>query len=311
MKTVSLGQTGEQVSALCLGAMLYGTGVSAETSKQLLDQYVDAGGSFIDTANIYAWWSGEGKGGDSEALLGEWMRERSNRSRLFIASKVGFGYGNVQQGLKASQIVSECEKSLRLLGVETIDLYYAHVDDRVTPIGETLDSFDKLVRAGKVRYIGASNYRAWRLEQADWVSQSSDLAAFCCVQQRYTYLQPRAGASFAPQVAANDDLLDYCRSRGMTLLAYSPLLSGAYTRAEREIGEQYRSEDNQRRLQALREVAAETGASPNQVILAWMLQSDPLVLPVFSASSSAQMEENLGALDVQLSPAQMERLNQL
>jgi aryl-alcohol dehydrogenase-like predicted oxidoreductase len=309
MKTVPFGQTREQVSALCLGAMYYGTSVDRETSYRLLDQYVDAGGTFIDTANIYAWWSEGGKGGESESLLGQWMKERKNRDKLFIASKVGFGYGDVKQGLKGSQIISECEKSLRRMGIETIDLYYAHVDDSNTPIGETMGAFDQLVRAGKVRRLGASNFRAWRLELAHWVSQSNELAEYNCVQQRYTYLQPRAGTSFSPQLAANDDLLDYCRRRSLTLLAYSPLLAGAYTRADKTLGDQYRSEDNQQRLQMLREVASEQEATPNQIILAWMLQSDPLVVPVFSASNEDQMKENLCALDIHLSDDQMNRLN--
>jgi aryl-alcohol dehydrogenase-like predicted oxidoreductase len=309
MKTVQLGQTGEQVSALCLGAMYYGTAVDEEMSFRLLDQYLDAGGTFIDTANIYAWWAEGGKGGESEELLCNWMKKRKNREQLFIASKVGFGYGEIKQGLKASQIVSECEKSLRKLGVDTIDLYYAHVDDRSTPLGETMESFNQLVKSGKVRHIGASNFRAWRLELAHWVSQSNDLPEYSCVQQRYTYLQPRAGTSFAPQLAANDDLLDYCRRRSMTLLAYSPLLAGAYTRPEKTIGPQYKSEDNQQRLQALREVAGALNASPNQVVLAWMLQSDPMVVPVFSASSPDQMQENLAVLKINLSEEQMKRLN--
>jgi aryl-alcohol dehydrogenase-like predicted oxidoreductase len=309
MKTVQLGQTGEQVSALCLGAMYYGTAVDEEMSFRLLDQYLDAGGTFIDTANIYAWWAEGGKGGESEELLCNWMKKRKNREQLFIASKVGFGYGEIKQGLKASQIVSECEKSLRKLGVDTIDLYYAHVDDRSTPLGETMESFNQLVKSGKVRHIGASNFRAWRLELAHWVSQSNDLAEYSCVQQRYTYLQPRAGTSFAPQLAANDDLLDYCRRRSMTLLAYSPLLAGAYTRPEKTIGPQYNSDDNQQRLKALREVAGALNVSPNQVVLAWMLQSDPMVVPVFSASNPDQMQENLAVLKINLSEEQMKRLN--
>jgi aryl-alcohol dehydrogenase-like predicted oxidoreductase len=310
VKTIQLGNTGEFVSALCLGAMYYGSSVNQEMSYRLLDQYADAGGSFIDTANIYAWWVEGHRGGDSETLLGQWMKEHHNRDQLFIASKVGFGYGDVAQGLTAQQIVSECEKSLRQMGIETIDLYYAHVDDTQTPQEETLESFDRLVKDGKVRYIGASNFRAWRLEEARWISQSRGWAEYSCVQQRHTYLPPRPGTNFGPQVAANDDLFDYCRQRPVTLLAYSPLLSGAYTRAERPLGAQYQSDDNQDRLLALRRVAEECGANLNQVILAWMLQSDPVVLPIFSASSPEQMQEDLDALNIQLSEDQMNRLNE-
>lgn len=310
MHTIQLGNTSEQVSALCLGAMYYGTTVNQQMSYQLLDQYLEAGGTFIDTANIYAWWAPGGAGGESEVLLGNWMKERKNRATLFIASKVGFGYGSVPRGLTARLMRQECEKSLRQMQVETIDLYYAHVDDLNTPMEETLEAFTQLVKEGKVRQIGASNFRAWRLEKAHNLSQRNEWAAYCCVQQRYTYLQPRAGTNFEPQLAVNDDLQDYCKQTGLTLLAYSPLLAGAYTRSDRPLAAQYLSEDNQVRLQVLRSVAEECGATPHQVILAWMMQSSPLVLPVFAASSPEQMKEDIAALDLTLSAEQMNQLNQ-
>ncbi len=307
MKTHPLGHTGVEVSSLCLGAMFFGTRTEKSASLRVLDRYVDAGGGFIDTANIYASWVEGFKGGESETLLGDWMRSRGNRSKLFLASKVGFGYPGVEKRLRASDIETECDKSLRRMGIETIDLYYAHVDDRETPLEETLQAFDKLIKAGKVRFIGASNYLAWRLEQARWISQINGWAQFCCDQQRYTYLQPVS--SVAPQVAVNDDLLDYCRVTGMTLLAYSVLLAGAYTRSDRPLPPQYIGAANQKRLIKLRTVAQETGATINQVILAWMMQSSPAVLPLIAASDEAQLDENLGALDLHLSTEQMDRLN--
>jgi aryl-alcohol dehydrogenase-like predicted oxidoreductase len=310
MKTIPLGNSGVEVSIFCLGAMYFGTRNDEASSYQLLDQYVEAGGSFIDTANIYAWWMEGYRGGESEAQLGHWMRARRNRPQLFLASKVGFLSQDVERGLRARQIETECEKSLRRLGVEAMDLYYAHVDDRKTPMTETLEAFDRLVRAGKVRLIGASNFVAWRLEEARWTSQTHSWAGYCCIQQRYTYLRPKPGASFDPQTAANDDLLDYCRARGITLLAYSPLLGGAYTRADRSLSEQYLGPDSEARLAALKAVAAEAGATPNQIVLAWMLHSAPCVIPVMAASTPEQMRENLGALEVRLSVEQMARLNQ-
>ncbi len=309
MKTLPLGNTRVEVSALCLGAMYFGSRNDKATSFQLLDQYIDADGTFIDTANIYAHWISNSSGGESETLLGEWVRERSNRSQLFIASKVGFEYSDTKRGLTAHQIESECEKSLKRLQTDTIDLYYAHVDDRNTPIEETLEAFNRLVTAGKVRFIGASNYLAWRLEEAKWVSESRNLAQYCCIQQRYTYLRPKPGINFYPQVAVNDDLLDYCRKRDITLLAYSVLLRGAYTRDDRPLPEQYIGQDSEARMAALKTVAKETGASPNQVILAWMLHSDPPVLPLIAASNPEQLQENLDALEIQLSDEQMNRLN--
>lgn len=310
MKTLPLGRTGVEVSALCLGTMHFGSRDDRETSFRLLDQYVDAGGTFLDTANIYARWVPGFVGGESETLLGEWMRQRRNRSRLFLASKVGFEMPGVPRGLKAELIEAECEKSLRRLGVETIDLYYAHVDDLNTPLEETMEAFDRLVRAGKVRFIGASNYAAWRLEEARWVSQTHGWAQYCCVQQRYTYLRPKPGATFSPQVAVNNDLLDWCRARGATLLAYSPLLGGAYTRPDRPIPSQYVGPDTDARLMALREVAEALDATPNQVVLAWMLHHDPPVIPVIGASRPEQMEENLKALEIELPPELKARLDE-
>jgi aryl-alcohol dehydrogenase-like predicted oxidoreductase len=310
MKSISLGNTGISVSALCLGAMYFGTRNDEATSYRLLDQYMDAGGSFIDTANIYAWWVDGFKGQESEALLGRWMQARKNRSRIFLASKVGFQYGDVPLGLTRKLIEAECEKSLKLLGTERIDLYYAHVDDRSTSMEETLEAFDRLVKAGKVGVIGASNFTAWRLEEARWHSQVNGWVEYCCVQQRHTYLRPKPGASFGAQLAVNADLLDYCRNRKLTLLAYSALLSGGYTRTERSISEQYLGPDSNLRLTALRQVAREKEATVNQVILAWMLHSNPIVLPLIAASTTEQLEENLKALEINLSAEDMQKLDQ-
>lgn len=310
MKTIPLGKTGAQVSAFCLGVMYYGTRVGEAMSYRLMDRYVAAGGSFLDSANIYAHWVPGFQGGESEAVVGRWMRERGNRARLFIASKVGFGYPQVAGGLRAAQIQSECEKSLKRLQTDVIDLYYAHVDDRETPLEETMAAFDRLVQAGKVRHIGASNFLAWRLEQARQVSRAHGWAEYTCIQQRYSYLRPRPGASFGAQISANDDLLDYVASEGTTLLAYSPLLNGAFTRPDRSIPEQYQGADGAARLAALRALAAERGATANQVVYAWMLQSSPAVIPLMAASTDEQMEENLAALQLTLSAEQMGRLDQ-
>ena len=193
--------------------------------------------------------------------------------------------------------------------MEAIDLYYAHVDDRSTPLEESMAAFDRLVRAGKVRFLGASNFLAWRLAQAHALSAANGWPDYCCIQQRHTYLRPKPGTSFDPQIAANDDLLDYCRSNPVTLLAYSSLLSGAYTRPDRSIPADYLGPDGEARLAALREVAAARNVTPNQVILAWLLQGSPLIVPVMAAGSEAQMAENLAALDLTLSAAEMQLLD--
>ena len=311
MKTLPLGSTGVDVSALCLGTMQFGTKNDKETSYQMLDIYTEAGGTFLDTANGYAHWLTDwAQGGESETLLGEWLKERGNRDRYFIASKVGFGYPGIEPGLKASQIEEECNKSLKRMGIETIDLYYSHTDDRNTPLEERMEAFDRLVKAGKVRYVGASNYFAWRLENAHWISQTNNWVEFCCLQQRYSYLRPGHHMRLGNHILATEDIFDYAKARNITVLAFSAMLGGVFTRSDRPLREEYAGPDSEARLQALNEVANETGATPTQIVLAWMLHSDPVVLPLISASTPEVMQDNLGALDVTLSDDQMQRLNE-
>jgi aryl-alcohol dehydrogenase-like predicted oxidoreductase len=309
MKTKLLGNTGVEVSTLCLGTMYFGTKQTTKESFSLLDQFVYAGGNFIDTANIYTSWIEGGMGGESEYVLGSWLSERKNRDDIFLASKVGFGYGDIKRSLRADVIENECNKSLRRMGVETIDLYYAHNDDRSTPLEETLEAFHRLKKAGKIRFIGASNYLAWRLEESRWLGQTNDWPEYCCIQQRHSYIRKKPGASFNPQVAVNDDLLDYCRNRDITLLAYSTLLSGAYTRDDRPFDQQYLGRDTDNRIHTLQQISNEIECTRNQVILAWMLQNDPGVLPLIAASNRNQMNENLQALDINLTTDQLETLN--
>jgi len=235
---------------------------------------------------------------------------RGNRERIFVATKVFNEYPGAERGLGARQIETECEKSLQRLRTDTIDLYYAHTDDRETPLEETLETFDRLVRAGKVRFLGASNFRAWRLEQSREVSRQHGWASYCCVQQRYSYMRPKPGAEFHPWTPpATDDLLDFCRNNPVPLIAYSPLMKGAYDRADRAFPAEYTGPDADARLAALRAVAEEVGAKPTQVVLAWMLHSTPPVIPLFSASTVEQLQSNLQAVEVKLTAEQMERLN--
>lgn len=306
MKTIALGDSGIQVSTLCLGTMYFGTKEDENISFHLLDQYLDAGGAFIDTANSYAYWvSNDFLGGESETLLGRWMNQRKNRNRVFLSTKMGFAYPGTEAGASAIKIERECEKSLKRLKVETIDLYYIHLDDRTTPLDETLSALDRLVQAGKIRFIGASHFLAWRLEEARWISQTNGWSGFCCIQQCHTYLRPRSGTGNISDPIINEDLMDYARNRPITLLAYNALLSGAYTRPDRSIPDPYRGADTDARLAALRQVSAEKNATPNQIILSWMLHSNPPIIPLIGVSTSGQLSENLRALDVNLSMEEM------
>ena len=310
MKLIQLGHTGVEVSALCLGTMHFGSRENENESNQLLNQYYEAGGTFLDTANIYSFWIPGFKGGESESLIGKWIKEHQNRSDLFIASKVGLAYQKIKDGLKAYQIETECEKSLKRLGVETIDLYYAHVDDRNTPIEETMEAFHRLHKAGKIRFIGASNFMSWRMEYSHWVSKKNKWIDYCCIQQRYSYIRPNPGGRFTPQLVANEELKNYCHSRGLTLLAYSPLLNGAYTRSDRNFPPQYIGPDTKERFKVLKTVATELDATINQVVYAWMIQNSPPIIPLMAASTSSQMQENLRSVEVKLSNEQMVRLNE-
>src|SRR5262249_15598950 len=233
---------------------------------------------------LYAAWLPGCQGGESETTIGLWMKERGARNEMVIATKLGFDYPGCAGGLSAAEIERECDKSLRRLGSDRLDLYYAHRDDPDTPLGETMGAFDRLIRAGKVRAIGASNLKGWRIAEANTVAGANGWARYCVVEQRHTYLRPRPGADFGPQICINHRLKDQARLRGMTLIAYSVLLQGAYTRQDRPLPAQYAGPDADARLRALRDVAAETGATVNQVVIAWMRQSDPPVLPIIAGS---------------------------
>lgn len=306
MDQLPLGDSGASVSALCLGTMFFGSSVDEPTSFRLLDRYYDAGGRFLDTANNYAYWLDGWEGGESEALLGRWMEQRGNRDELFLATKVG-AYGD--EGLSAQALKGGIEASLRRLGTDHVDLYYAHVDDRTTPQEETVGAFGELVTAGKALHVGCSNAPAWRIERARGIARAGGGAPYCCVQQRHSYLLPRPGTDLGRQLPSSPELLDYCADQSVGLLAYSVLLGGAYTREDRPLPDGYAGPDADARLAVLREVAGETGATPNQVVLAWLLRGAPPVIPLIGASSEEQLAENLGALEVELSAEQLERLS--
>jgi aryl-alcohol dehydrogenase-like predicted oxidoreductase len=274
MKKLNLGSTNVDVSAMCFGTMYFGTTIAENVAYDLLDHYVGAGGSFLDTANCYAHWVKSGRGGESELLLGRWMRKHRNRDSLFIATKVGFAYQGLpdhpgaSHGLSRKQILDECEKSLKRLQIDTIDLYYAHIDPRTTPLEEVIEAMAGLVQAGKVRFIGASNYRAWRLSAAWAIAEKTKAPQFVAVQQKHTYLQARQGRAYDLWPPATDELFDFSKAHNIAVIAYSPLLSGAYCRDDRTFDVAYLGADNEHRLAILRDIARRKKATVNQIILA-------------------------------------------
>ena len=309
MKTIAFGQTGVEVSAICLGVMELGTGISKEKSYEVLDAYYENGGRFLDTANIYAHWLEGGTGGDSERLIGQWMKDRGNRDEMFIATKLGFEMPGGTETLRADAIKSECQASLERMGVETVDLYYAHRDDQETPLEESLKAFDDLVKEGKVRFLGASNFMAWRLERARNLSRANGWSEYCCLQQRHSYLRLQAGTAFAPQLTINDDLIAYSRAESFPMLAYTPLLGGCYVRDDRKLPAQYQGVDSDNRIQAVRKLSGDIGATPNQVVLAWMMQSDPPIIPLVATGNIDHLRENLAVENIQLTSEQIAELD--
>lgn len=310
MRHITLGKTQIRTVAAPLGAMYFGTKQDRATSFDLLDHYVGLGGDFIDTANIYAHWLGAPwKGGESETMLGEWLKARGNRNALTIATKVGIAYGEVPTSLAAARIIEECDKSLKRLGIETIDLYFAHRDDLNVPQEEVLGAFARLIEQGKVRAIGASNFTTDRLAAAHEIARLNGLPRYEVLQQRYTYLPLRRGAYNGPQVVLSPDMRAYCARAEVSVMAYSVALGGAYNRyPQTDLPEEFRTETNRQRMAVLGEVAAELGVSPQQVVLAWVWAQKGL-MPLVAGSKAQQFDENFAAMDLTLSPEQIARID--
>jgi len=301
--------------------MLFGTVTDERRSFELLDHFVAAGGVWIDTANCYAFWEDpSGFGGQSEALLGRWLARRpSVRDRVRISTKVGCEpleagrFPETAEGLSAAVVKSGIEASLRRLGTDRVELYWAHKPDPVTPLEETVAAFDELVSAGVVGRLGGSNYPVWQLERARQLARAGGGTGFTAVQQQYSYLRPRPGT--APSVvhrfgAVTDEVLHYLEHNpDMTLWAYTPLLSGAYTRTDKPLPAEYDHLGTTRRLAVLDEIAAETGANRNRVVLAWLTGGRHPVAPIVGVSTVEQLDDAFAGVALELTAEQRERLD--
>ena len=312
------------VSALCLGAMNFGSSTDPEVATAILDRFVAAGGTFIDTSNNYNQW--HGSGGESEELLGRWMQSRGNRDQVVIATKCGARTtkpgdpGDEHwEGLGAATIESAVKGSLDRFGTDRIDLYYAHIDDRVTPLDETVGAFGRLVADGVVDVVGCSNTISWRLERARRLAADQGVEGYSVIQQHHTYLWPsplaqgttrRRGSRHFPHAAREH--FDYLEEhRDLTLVAYASLLGGSYGRPDRPFPADrgYAHPTAYLRYEVLRQLAQETGATPNQLVLAWMLHQDVAIIPLFGASNLSQLDEAVEAVDIQLTPDQVATLD--
>ncbi|MEI5527886.1 aldo/keto reductase [Streptomyces brasiliscabiei] len=313
--------TRREVSALALGAMLFGSRTDEKTSFALLDRYVEAGGNFIDTSDNYAFWTDGGQGGQSEELLGRWRRSRGVGDEIVIATKLGArplapgtGYVDNAEGLSAKVIRESAERSRERLGVERLDLLYAHIEDRTVPARETVEGFAELVAEGTVGLLGASNHAVWRVERARALAAAAGLPGYEVLQYHHSLLRPRTDVpgDLWPDGTlgvATAELLSYLEAEpGLTLVAYSPLLTGGYVRPDALLPD-YDHPGTPARLKVLGEVARETGATVNQVVLAWQLGGRFPIVPLAGVSSLAQLDENLGALELELTEEQRVRLD--
>lgn len=305
-----LGATDLSVYPLCLGGNVFGWTADRAASFAVLDAYRAAGGNFIDTADVYSAWVPGHRGGESESMIGEWLRERGCRSEMIVATKVGFGGPDLGAGLSADQVRRGCEASLRRLGVDCIDLFYAHRDDQNTPLEETLGAFDALVREGKVRHLGASNYDPERLVSALTVSARLGIAPFAVVEPEYNLVSRRR---------FEGPLSDLCSSRGLGVCTYYALASGFLTGKYRpgEVAKGARASGVRKYLEnpealavleAARTVAKRHGATVGQIAIAWQLHRPPVTTPIASATSAAQLQETIGALSVSLTREDLEEL---
>ena len=320
MEYRNLGSAGVKVSSLCLGAMTFGeadehsmmhkVGADEETSHRILDRALDAGVNFIDTADVY------GQEGLSERVIGSWFVKSGKRNDIVLASKFRFtmGHGPNKSGASRYRIVRCVEESLRRLHTDRIDLYQVHMQDNTVPEEETLRALDDLIRAGKVLYIGASNYAAYRLIDSLWTSQHEHLHRFVTLQAQYNLIVRDIEREHVP----------LCREHHVGILPWSPLAGGFLTGKYRKDSPpprdarfehwkdrfgRYDNERNWRIIDAMSAIAHEVDASPSQVALAWLLGRPQVTSVIFGVRSMAQLEDNLRAADVKLSPEQVKRLD--
>ncbi len=309
----NLGRTGLKVSEFCLGTMQWGWTADTNTSFEVMDAFIEAGGNFIDTADVYSFWADDNPGGVSEQIIGRWMKARDNRSDIVLATKVRgrMWDGPNGEGLSRSHIMQAVEDSLLRLKTDYIDLYQIHWDDIETPMDETLRALDDLVHQGKVRYLGCSNIPAWRLMKALGISDKLGLA-------RYDSLQPHYNLVHRSEFEA--ELKPLCESEQIGVIPYSPLAGGFLTGKYRSDAPQpdsaraggvkkYFNNRGWRILNTLEKVAQARSATPLQIALAWQLTQPVITSPIIGANSIAQLNESLGAVGMRLTEEEMTALD--
>ena len=306
-----LGSSDLHVAPLTLGGNVFGWTADKTTSFAVLDAFVAGGGTMIDTADVYSAWVPGHKGGESENVIGEWLKISGKRDKVQIATKVGMLPGEGGEKLAPARIAAACEASLKRLGIDCIDLYYAHQDDDETPQEAALEAFGRLVTAGKVRVLGASNFHAARLKSANEAARAAGLPHYQALQPEYNLVSRHK---------FEGELQDYCVEHNIGVLPYYSLANGFLTgkyRSADDLGKSIRGSrvtallegKGKPVLAALDAIAVETGATLAQISLAWVAAQPGLTAPIASATSVAQLEELLPAMDLELSADQLERLD--
>ena len=307
MSEKPLGQSGLSIRPFVLGGNVFGMTAGRDASFAVLDRFVELGGGMIDTADVYSAWVPGHKGGESESMLGAWLKESGAREQVLIATKVGMMPG----GLKPDRIREAVQGSLDRLGVDTIDLYFAHKDDPDVPLGEVLGAFAELVDAGIVRAIGASNYSAERLAEALRVADEQGLP-------RFTVMQPEL--NLLDRAQYEGALQQTCADEGLGVVTYFSLasgyLSGKYRGAD-DLGKSARGARVKPYLEGkgpavlavMDRIAAETGATLSQIALAWVAAQPGVTAPIASATSVEQLDELMGSLDLRLDDEQLSALS--
>ncbi len=300
------------VHPLILGGNVFGWSIDEEASFAVLDAFLDGGGVAIDTANIYSAWVEGNPGGVSERIIGNWMRERGVRDRVFIATKVGMAGGDFPKGLSRDQIRAGIEGSLERLGIDRVDLFYAHEDDAETPLDQTMAAFAELVDEGLISMAGASNYSTERLAEACEAADRLGVAGYRVLQPMFNLIDRQAFP---------DATRDLCAQRGIGVMPFFSLargfLTGKYRQGEEApksvraggVLNDYSGERPQQALAAVDEIATAHNATPAQVSLAWLMAQPTVIGPIASATSAEQLGELLGAADVHLSDDEVARLD--
>lgn len=312
METRKLGAAGPEVPAICLGGNVFGWTLGENDSLNLLDAAVDAGLTFIDTADVYARWAPGNQGGESETVLGKWFARSGRRADVFLATKVGMDMGDGKKGLRAKYIKQAVEASLRRLQTDYIDLYQAHRDDPDTPLEETLGAFEDLVKSGTVRYAGASNYSGARLTEALETSSQHDLTTYVSLQPHYNLME-------RPEFES--DLLPVVQKYKLGVIPYFSLaagfLSGKY-RSQQDAAQAARGGMVQKYLNAqgfgvlaaLDEVAHAHSSTPARVALAWLMAQPGVTAPIASATNQKQLTDLVEATQLKLDPGAIHKLNE-